>query len=151
MRILVVADVFPAVSQTFIDLHVKSLLDRGHDVKLLATPGKSASASAAAPGFDWFIPAPYPNGSRWKKMAWPLRIAFAGNRRASRLAAIVMSDYVRGRTAGGGLAAIPYAEALRRDSEWDLVHVHFGYTAISVSQLYSARLLGAHVGRYVSW
>lgn len=148
MRILIIARNFPAVSQTFVLLHVESLLRLGHDVTVMAAPG-SASFQGTTTGqgnlaADCFMPIEYPRGSVGKRVC-DLARRLPWEVRSMKLLSLVFADYIRGRSAGAAVAAIPLAGALRQRGEWDIVHVHFGNMALPVAQLCDAGYIHAPV------
>lgn len=148
MRILIVARRYPVVSQTFILLHVKSLLKLGHSVTIMAEPGDSSLLESIKRGndqaFGRIVPIVYPRGNFGKRF-WDLVRQIPLDFRSLKSFWFMVSDYVRGRTAGAALAVVPYASALRQVSDWDIVHVHFGNLALPVAQLCDAGFINVPV------
>ena len=141
MKILVVTDSFPAVSQTFVILHCVSLIARGHDVRILAAPGKQPDLCSQLVRQhrlqDRLIELSPLTGSRaTRAMNAVRRLPF--RYRTVRLVGNVVYDYLRGRTLGNGLAAFGHAAALGSLPQFDLVHAHFGWSAVPIAQLQDA-------------
>jgi colanic acid/amylovoran biosynthesis glycosyltransferase len=148
MRILVATKTFPAVTETFIILHCASLIARGHDVWILAARGHDhnlRSELVEQYHLDRRLLAVCASaGPRAAKVVRGL-VGLPRDRRSISLARIVISDYLQGRTMGDGGAALFQAVALGPQAQFDLVHAHFGGTAISIVQLAQAQFLRAPI------
>lgn len=147
MKILIIARRFPVISQTFVQLHVESLLKLGHEVTVMADRGDSSLLAVADINgikINQLIPNTYPCGSAVKRIFNLVR-QIPWQFRSCKLLASVIVDYVCGRSAGAALSAIPYANAMRRTGQWDIVHVHFGNLALPVAQLCEAGFINAPV------
>lgn len=148
MKILIIAQRYPAVSQTFMRLHVESLVKLGHDVTVMAAPGDSdyetsTDQNGSSP-LERFVAIRQPRGGAGKRI-FELSRFLPWDVRSVKLVSLMLADYIRGRTAGAATAAISLAAELRRCGNWDIVHVHFGNLALPVAQLCDAGYISAPV------
>lgn len=139
MKILIVADTYPVASQTFIEQHVRSLLECGHDVMLLAFASNRNDPIANVPAAlrMHFTPIIVPIESRFGRLVRLAQIT-PRNCRSALLAWNLLSDLICGRASRLALSEIPYSAALSNSQKWDVVHAHFGNVAISIAHLKSA-------------
>jgi colanic acid/amylovoran biosynthesis glycosyltransferase len=144
VRILIATDTFPVVSQTFITLHCASLIARGHEVAVLARPGGDLEKCAThAPGIDLgklTISLPRLASSRLGRLTQSLA-RLPKTPRSLLLCRAALSDAARGRLPGHALTPFSQAALLDKLPRFDIVHAHFGMTAIQIAQLAEGDLL----------
>lgn len=146
MRILLTTHFFPLVSETFISLHCASLHRLGHQVDVLAELGdaellRSLEASGDLPR-NALRQIPPGSGSKLSQF-FRLAVASAKDPRAIRLASTVLRDWVRKRTVGQAILPMRQRQAVNGFAEYDVVHAHFGSTALAAATLKSAGILRA--------
>lgn len=127
LHVAVVCHVFPKLSETFVLDHVTGLLDRGHDVTIVAqrnTEEALAHPAVEAYGLlDRLVERPVPPRSRGARgRALARRFTRA---RPDRLPTMVRAA-ARGRGRSGPLHALAEVEVLRQTADADVVHAHFG-------------------------
>lgn len=140
MKIAVVVERFPSLSETFVLSQIAWLLDTGHDVRIFATRGSSESVV-------------HPDVHRLKLLQRTRYArAFPGghHRRQLQLGTFLLGQVALGRVSAGallrgyersGLRSLPVWTYPRGDAFFDAIIAHFGPNGVHASEMRRAGVL----------
>ncbi len=137
MRVVVIANRFPAISETFVLNQVTGLLERGHDVRIVSLQQLGSERQhpdvAKQRLMERVVFAQALSTKRWENRATSIMIGCRAVLRDVRLARAFLRP--RFWLRHGVTASLRLADCLSRIGDVDIVHAHFGPIGLAMAKL----------------